>query len=702
MKKVLFTTLSIIAVAAMMFVSCKKDEQKPDDNKGKTDPVEEYAGPVVGTENWAIIGTILSTNWDTDYKAALVSENIFVVKNVKLEAANEFKWRDTSSGNDGWDINRGGDFVALGEAFDVEANGHNIKPALDGIYDIYLNLDVDQAAIVEKDGTPTWGERKFSWDYTPSEAYAAETNLWKPADAEGGTFYFVYSCNGADWNGVDTETDNLENLTKEQSTYKLHLANATANQWQNQFMIHPKADKAVELSVAYNYVLSVTVGANKKTPGFFKFSKFDAAAAPKYEGECLYEKGVIELGPDPITIVSDTLKGKSCDNLTLTFDFGGNPEDIDIYIKDITLVATKKVADEVKDMIAKIPTTATGSNTAAGYEVNLAGATVSYVNGNNAYIQDNSGAILIYLANHGLAVGDVISGKLAGKGYWFNGIPEVTSIGTEFVKTAGAAPAPKEMTIKELLDNYDANLLRLIKISGVTVSDAIADGDRNGEITQGEDKVAVYAQLKNKGLVLNEGAYGDIVTIPGYYTTTKQVYFWDNAWFTYMPKVDGNMSEWAEVDALTSTGTSRIRSWKFASDAENLYFYLVVRKNRMSTAYPFTVGFSWDETGSLSGDNLSGLEAVVKFQPFTNANTGTPTCINGAIDAASINGSDVTDAGIKAFGADPDSSATGDSADYYLEVSIPKAKVPNLPASGALQIGIGYEWYKTDLQNVTL
>ena len=701
MKKVLFTTLSIIAAAAMMFVSCKKDEQKPDDNTGKTDPVEEYTGPVEGTSEWSVIGTLLGANWDKDYKAAQ-SENIFVVKNVKLEAATEFKWRQYTSGNNGWDVNRGGTFAALGEAFDVTANGANIKPGLDGIYDLYLNLDVDQAAIVEKDGTPTWGERKFSWDYTPSEAYAAETNLWKPADAEGGTFYFVYSCNGADWNGVDTETDNLENLTKEQSTYKLHLANATANQWQNQFMIHPKADKAVELSVAYNYVLSVTVGANKKTPGFFKFSKFDAAAAPKYEGERLYEKGVIELGPDPITIVSDTLKGKSCDNLTLTFDFGGNPEDIDIYIKDITLVATKKVADEVKDMIAKIPTTATGSNTAADYEVNLAGATVSYVNGNNAYIQDNSGAILIYLANHGLAVGDVISGKLAGKGYWFNGIPEVTSIGTDFVKTAGAAPAPKEMTIKELLDNYDANLLRLIKISGVTVSDAIADGDRNGEITQGEDKVAVYAQLKNKGLVLNEGAYGDIVTIPGYYTTTKQVYFWDNAWFTYMPKVDGNMSEWAEVDALTSTGTSRIRSWKFASDAENLYFYLVVRKNRMSTAYPFTVGFSWDETGSLSGDNLSGLEAVVKFQPFTNASTGTPTCINGAIDAASINGSDVTDAGIKAFGADPDSSATGDSADYYLEVSIPKAKVPNLPASGALQIGIGYEWYKTDLQNVTL
>ena len=161
MKKVLFTTLSIIAVAAMMLVSCKKDNGTDNgkDNGKDNKPVEEYAGPVVGTENWAIIGTILGTSWDTDYKAAAVEENIFVVKNVKLEAANEFKWRDTSSGNGGWDVNRGGDFVALGEAFDVEANGHNIKPELDGIYDIYLNLAVDQAAVVAKDGAqPAWKE----------------------------------------------------------------------------------------------------------------------------------------------------------------------------------------------------------------------------------------------------------------------------------------------------------------------------------------------------------------------------------------------------------------------------------------------------------------------------------------------------------------------------------------------------------------
>lgn len=168
MKKVLFTTISIIAVAAMMLVSCKKDNGTDENKKPTVDPVEEYTGPVEGTENWAIIGTILGANWDKDYKAASAAENIYVVKNVKLEAGNEFKWRDTSSGNGGWDVNRGGAYAALGEAFDVVNNGANIKPELDGIYDIYLNLAVDQAAIVAKDGAqPEWKElpKAMNWDY---------------------------------------------------------------------------------------------------------------------------------------------------------------------------------------------------------------------------------------------------------------------------------------------------------------------------------------------------------------------------------------------------------------------------------------------------------------------------------------------------------------------------------------------------------
>ena len=166
--------------------------------------------------------------------------------------------------------------------------------------------------------------------------------------------------------------------------------------------------------------------------------------------------------------------------------------------------------------------------------------------------------------------------------------------------------------------------------------------------------------------------------------------------------IDGNMSDWTFYNSLASTGTSRIRSWKFSSDEDNLYFYLVLRKNKCRTAYNVTLAFKWNDSGSYSGDNLSNANAMVVFQPFTNAAGGNPTIVDGGdVSTATVNGAS-TSVTIKALGLNPNTGDTSDSADYYLEVSIPKNNIPSLPASGSIQIGAGYEWYNTSYQSVTL
>ena len=207
MKKVLFTTMSIIAVAAMMLVSCKKDNG--DDNKGKDDnkPVDEYTGPVEGTSAWSVVGTLLESDWGGgahgDYVMAEASEGIFVLKNVKLAATDEFKFRE----NKGWDNAYRGDFAAIGEAFDVDntPGAPNIKPELDGIYDLYLNVAVAQAAIVAKDGAePTWKEvvpepitiddSVEDWTAEGVETFAGINNRiveWK-ATSSANYIYFYY------------------------------------------------------------------------------------------------------------------------------------------------------------------------------------------------------------------------------------------------------------------------------------------------------------------------------------------------------------------------------------------------------------------------------------------------------------------------------------------------------------------------------
>ena len=387
--------------------------------------------------------------------------------------------------------------------------------------------------VVKETGTVTpAGE----WDYTPGAAYLADDNLWK-ANAAGNEMYYYYHCTGADFNGTDTFSSEVPFLTVKESTYGLEYADATTKQWQNQFFIYPAEGHEIALGEANTYKLQLTLGSNVIAPAFFKIEKYNPQG-PKHEGELIWEYGAAKLDPSEPLVLEHEITGVSCDNIILVFDFGGNSADTKVYIKDITLVKTAgeepaQGPSTIAGIIAAIPESATGNNTAVEFEANLTSpAVVSYVNGKNAYIQDETGAILLYLTDHGLTAGDAIKGKLSVKAYWYNGIPEMVAVGSEYEKTSGTAPSPKEITIADLLANYDANLLRLVKLSGVTVTDGIADGDRNGKIVQGGAEIAVYAQLNNVGLTLAEGANGDLVTIPGYYKTNKQVYFWDNAWFT--------------------------------------------------------------------------------------------------------------------------------------------------------------------------
>lgn len=177
----------------------------------------------------------------------------------------------------------------------------------------------------------------------------------------------------------------------------------------------------------------------------------------------------------------------------------------------------------------------------------------------------------------------------------------------------------------------------------------------------------------------------------------------------------GDMSYWATGGtALASNngGTGRIRSWKYAVDDSNLYFYFVLRKEKMRAAYGLSLVFDWAEnSGSYSCDNLSGGELTIAIYPFTNESGGTPVCVNGTISSAWINISqdnrdseNVTNGlTIKAYGLDPDPAASGGDADYYLEMSIPRSNLPDLPEKGTtINLGAGYEWYNTGFQEVTI
>lgn len=377
-----------------------------------------------------------------------------------------------------------------------------------------------------------------TYDYTPGEEYLAAGNLWKPVDDANALKYFYYSCIGTDWNGTETEATEVPFLTRSQSTFKLEYANATTQQWQNQFFFYPYDESHfIALDAAKTYKFKVTVQSPAEAVGFFKLSKYNPAAGPKYEGECFWEHGAISLAPNTPVVLEHEFTGVECSNIILLFDFGANSANTVIYIKDITLVDMSAPSDpeNISGLIPQI--TGWGSGNATAYEVVLKDAVVSYVNGSNAYIEDATGAILYYKKNHGLEPGDILNGKISGTGYLYNGLPEITEIGTEVTVTKGGVIPETVVTIADLLADYPSFLSRRIKVAGVTVTDGLADNDRNGVITQGENTINLYSGYKT-GISIETGAQGDLIAFPTVYQktqegeATKQLSVWESGHFT--------------------------------------------------------------------------------------------------------------------------------------------------------------------------
>jgi hypothetical protein len=52
---------------------------------------------------------------------------------------------------------------------------------------------------------------------------------------------------------------------------------------------------------------------------------------------------------------------------------------------------------------------------------------------------------------------------------------------------------------------------------------------------------------------------------------------------------------------------------------------------------------------------------------------------------------------------DDSSSLVNDSSNHYLEISVPRSKLPNLPAAGtSILIGASFDYYVTDFKSFTL
>ena len=167
------------------------------------------------------------------------------------------------------------------------------------------------------------------------------------------------------------------------------------------------------------------------------------------------------------------------------------------------------------------------------FTATLKDAVVTYVNGNNAFIEDATGGIQLYMKDHGLVAGQKINGTVSGKTKLYNGYAEATAWDVSAATVEdGAEVTGTKLTVAKLLASYLRYQNCMVVLEGVNVTDALeaASNDRNGKIEQDGAELALYAQIKSKIDV--PAGKGTLIGFPTRYNANLQIGVWDSAHFT--------------------------------------------------------------------------------------------------------------------------------------------------------------------------
>ncbi len=157
---------------------------------------------------WGVVGTINS--WGVPDRILFERDGKLVSNEIELGAADEIKIRQ----NEAWDVNRGGAFAELGQAFAVENNGSNIKVGRDAkvvvVYDpaaetITLEGEYTGDAPSLPETMYIIGDGVGGWDWTGD--YIVDMT---PVNGKPGHFWAIRSieagkgfkfCAVKEWNG---------------------------------------------------------------------------------------------------------------------------------------------------------------------------------------------------------------------------------------------------------------------------------------------------------------------------------------------------------------------------------------------------------------------------------------------------------------------------------------------------------------------
>lgn len=512
--------------------------------------------------------------------------------------------------------------------------------------------------IIEHVGAPV----PDTWDYTPSDKYLAVTNLWKPAD------------------GLDAVNWTLgEGLTKpevsfSQSTYTFTLAEESNDIQSTQFRV---VSNNITLDPAKKYNFYCKVYSSAGTKLWLK-----AHPDPNTHWPELFETAGYDVAGDRMVIEAGETKEIALENIEaslypeiitkqcIMFDLSPHAANNLIHIKDIIV---EEVGGETPVELGPFDSNV---EWAASTDDKAYTDCVLNVTYDGATYEDVANVKIGTSSKVGKFTLTIPAGTTYVT-YWaigWNGKDGVYKItagdnvidGKAAANTGAAGTGPYNVTITDA-DKYVINLGGALPADLPVTIESTSDGYR-----------AFFFGI--------QAHTGDA---PAPAPTGI--------------KIDGDFSDWAGIEAFASEATSRIREWKISSDDDNVYVYVAMRKNRAESSKKLVIGFNTDNdaaTGSLTdNNNMKGCEAIARnIIPFISSTEG----ITGADSGSEVvSTAGATETGVVVVNAVPGTEdASSDSANCYLELSIPKAKLA-LPAT-AISAGCSYDYYFTGYKSVTL
>ena len=219
-------------------------------------------------------------------------------------------------------------------------------------------------------------------------------------------------------------------------------------------------------------------------------------------------------------------------------------DDETILPVSITQLGSSAVAEGGIAAINTVLKTSTDKKKPAKFDYILKNAKVTYKNGSNVFVEDETGGLFVY-GNDVLKVGQVINGRVWGEGYAYSNLPQATAFNLQFAKVTTPEDSkvePMSVTLAELNAKFDYYMNRYVKISDAKVETAVdakyPEVKSNGKITDGTNTFGLRIQSTDKFngnkiymyIQAAKDANVDVVCIPSVFKSDKQLNIYEQKW----------------------------------------------------------------------------------------------------------------------------------------------------------------------------